>query len=383
MFNDVFSVLLVDDEPLPRRLLGDRISKIPDVVLAASFSDGSQAAAFLKENIVDLVITDIKMPVMDGLELASFIQKLDPGCTTVIVSGYSEFEYARKALQYGVHDYLLKPLSFTQVVELIERCHYKKTKARNRLLLPRFSKFQTLETTIATHPLELWQSEVDALLVNPGTVISITPSMSEHTSRSSLKNVYKNILSEALPYTDVLTLERAGVDFLYLLIHAPDSPHRSLRAVSEHLNRILAHTAVWSELAVVHSAKDVAALLAHDASKNPSDVIAIACDYMKHHLGETLTRDEVASQVFLSPSYFGQLFKKTMGIGYNDYLTDLRITHAKKLLAQNVSIREIATAVGFRDAKYFSEVFYKKTGYVPSEYRRLNLTRSLKQDDDA
>ena len=112
MMNRVCSVLVVDDEPLPRKLISDRISKIPDVVLAASLSNGQSAKEYLLQHTVDMVITDIKMPVSDGLDLAEFVQQLDPLCTTVIISGYSEFEYAKKALQFGVQDYLLKPVQF-------------------------------------------------------------------------------------------------------------------------------------------------------------------------------------------------------------------------------------------------------------------------------
>ena len=62
-----------------------------------------------------------------------------------------------------------------------------------------------------------------------------------------------------------------------------------------------------------------------------------------------------------------------MGMGYNEYLSELRIDQAKKLLKTNMAVRDIAVAVGFNDSKYFSDIFYKKTGYIPSEWRRALL----------
>ena len=65
----------------------------------------------IKRTRPDIVITDIKMPFMDGLELASLIKKTLPDTKIIILSGYNEFEYAKKAISIGVTDYQLKPIS--------------------------------------------------------------------------------------------------------------------------------------------------------------------------------------------------------------------------------------------------------------------------------
>ena len=104
-------------------------------------------------------------------------------------------------------------------------------------------------------------------------------------------------------------------------------------------------------------------------------------NYMQENLDKMITRDEVASAVWLSPSYFSHLFKLTMGIGYNEYLTNLRIKQAKQMLLRNVSVSDIAVSVGFRDARYFSNIFQNKTGFTPSEYRRALLNGKITQED--
>ncbi|MBO7711417.1 MAG: response regulator [Lachnospiraceae bacterium] len=109
---DHYHVLLVDDEHFLRQSLRRRFEEIADDFrIVAEASDGQEALRALKEHDIQVVITDIRMPVMDGLELAMKIRDRYPGILTVILSGYAEFEYARTAIQHGVAGYLLKPVS--------------------------------------------------------------------------------------------------------------------------------------------------------------------------------------------------------------------------------------------------------------------------------
>ena len=84
-------------------------------------SDGELAWPQILEQKPDIVITDIKMPFMDGLQLAGLIRRELPDTRIVILSGYSEFEYAQEALRIGVTEYLLKPITPRQLREVIEK----------------------------------------------------------------------------------------------------------------------------------------------------------------------------------------------------------------------------------------------------------------------
>ena len=107
----------------------------------------------------------------------------------------------------------------------------------------------------------------------------------------------------------------------------------------------------------IREKKNTPILMVSAKKEDKNEAILFARNYMKEHLSEPLTRDEVAANVYLSPSYFGHLFKKQMGIGYNEYLSELRVTKAKQLLKSNMAISDVAVAVGFHDAKYFSDIF--------------------------
>jgi len=107
----MYSLLIVDDEPLTREYMKLNVSSIhKSWMVAGEASDGAEALEFIEKQSVDLIITDIKMPVMDGLELCKSISLKYPGQKIVILSGYDEFSYAKEAMLYGVHEYLLKPI---------------------------------------------------------------------------------------------------------------------------------------------------------------------------------------------------------------------------------------------------------------------------------
>ncbi|MGN0149571.1 MAG: response regulator [Clostridia bacterium] len=118
----MFRVMIVEDEPPIARMVKTTLENADeDFKVEKSCINGKTAVeALLKENF-DIVITDIKMPVMSGIELAGWINSNKPDTMVIILSGYSDFEYARKALEYKVFDYLLKPVSKEKVYDLTQR----------------------------------------------------------------------------------------------------------------------------------------------------------------------------------------------------------------------------------------------------------------------
>ena len=106
----MLTILVVDDEKLERkgiRFLLNRRSEEMEILEAAN---GKAACEILQHRTVDIMLTDIKMPFMDGIELVSVAHKLQPDLQMVIFSGYGEFAYAKKAMASGVSNYVLKPV---------------------------------------------------------------------------------------------------------------------------------------------------------------------------------------------------------------------------------------------------------------------------------
>ena len=107
-----YQVLLVDDEHFLRQSIRRMFEKdADDFRIVAEAADGTEALKQLSQHDIQVVITDIRMPVMDGLKLTERIQALYPDILTVILTGYADFTYAQQAIRYGVSDYLLKPVN--------------------------------------------------------------------------------------------------------------------------------------------------------------------------------------------------------------------------------------------------------------------------------
>lgn len=115
------NLLIADDEDIIRHgLLSIEWEKI-GVNIVADVDNGLEAVEILQSEIIDIVLTDIRMPGMDGLELARFINEQKLCAEVILISGYSDFEYARRGIQYNVMEYILKPSSPDEIINAVEK----------------------------------------------------------------------------------------------------------------------------------------------------------------------------------------------------------------------------------------------------------------------
>lgn len=99
------------------------------------------------------------------------------------------------------------------------------------------------------------------------------------------------------------------------------------------------------------------------------DVIHKAVNHVRGNYDKKITLEEMAGQVYLSPSYFSKVFKAEMGMSFGSYLNAVRIEKSKKLLMTGLRLVEVATMVGFEDQSYFTKVFKRVTGISPNKYK--------------
>lgn len=117
----MYKILLVEDETVIRHGLGELIRQsTSQFKVTGEAANGVEALEYLSRDIPDLMITDIQMREMDGLTLVSKVKEIYPGLPVVIISGYGEFEYARKAIKYKVSNYLLKPIERLELASILE-----------------------------------------------------------------------------------------------------------------------------------------------------------------------------------------------------------------------------------------------------------------------
>ncbi|KWX70611.1 response regulator transcription factor [Paenibacillus jilunlii] len=117
----MYNVLVADDEPRHRRGIADMIKQLRPEYRIFMVKDGLEALRIIEDNRIDIILTDIRMPNMDGLTLIEQMESRRELVKIVILSVYGNFDYARQALQLGAFDYLLKPLAFKELSEILDK----------------------------------------------------------------------------------------------------------------------------------------------------------------------------------------------------------------------------------------------------------------------
>jgi two-component system response regulator YesN len=160
----MYKLLIVDDEAEIRRGLRYVDWASVGVVPVEECEHGLEACQWLASHSVDLVLTDIRMPVMNGLELAEHISKRYPHVKTIVLSGYNDFELARESMRYGTLDYLLKPINPDELLAVVARAVESLRKEGQQL-----EKQRHLEQKVRSSMKLLRQEFLRKLLLQPVT----------------------------------------------------------------------------------------------------------------------------------------------------------------------------------------------------------------------
>ncbi|MDK2799065.1 MAG: two-component system, response regulator YesN [Clostridiales bacterium] len=118
----MYKIIIVDDEEIVREGIRDNVLwNSLGIEFVGEAEDGLAACKLINSKQPDIVLVDICMPHMDGLQLTRFVKDTHPDCEVIIVTGYDEFDYAQQAIRLGVYDYILKPITCTELTELLKK----------------------------------------------------------------------------------------------------------------------------------------------------------------------------------------------------------------------------------------------------------------------
>ncbi|MFC0332454.1 response regulator [Paenibacillus sepulcri] len=331
-------VLIVDDEPVIRRGISRMAEQYMPAFAKVSTAENGQAAL---ERIgamePDIVLTDIRMPKLDGLELCRILQEAYPHIKTVVISGYNDFSYAQKCVDYGVKHYLLKPITRVDVHEVLGRLLKKQT--AGYVAPSRYVEW------IDHMEQQIWSLQKDGLDELSGRLREYCQSanLSLAQLKELLHDCYEMLLKrlqarEFSPRTDLSFMQTGSVKDAIEVFEA--------------------------------GLRDIRDGLASMRSGNFRDMIEEAKCYIDSKLSQEITLDQVAALVGLTPTYFSSLFKKMTNETFVKYRINRRIDRSKELLAvPHFRIVDIALEVGYDDYPHFTKTFKKLVGITPSEYR--------------
>ena len=408
-------VFLVDDEIVIREGVRESFpwDETP-YTLVGEAPDGEMALPIIRDTNPDIVITDIKMPFMDGLELCRILKGQMPWIGIIVLSGYDEFEYARQCIRLGVREYLVKPINAENLREALDKVseqlkeerktieHAASLRARlgsdeqlvkEKLIASLYSEEAAAEDShsvlkhlhsMGCNVIAPFYAVVDAAFDPVGKGQEAAFNLSESSggvmhASSSRTGTALLVLGDnagdaeerayAFATSLVRELERIGCDKIRVGIgDIVDTPEEILKSfkTARHIRHILVERT--DEKPMILGTREMG-----EVSDDPgtSKVISDAKLYMSEHFTDpNLMLQDVAKSVNMSNSRFSTVFSQQNGQTFTEYLISLRLGKAKEMLrTTGVKSTQIARECGYNDSHYFSYIFKKNVGITPSEYR--------------
>ncbi|MDO4617733.1 MAG: response regulator [Lachnospiraceae bacterium] len=480
----MYSILLVEDEAIELDTLKNYVDwKGLGIDTVFTARGGRSALEIINSEDPDIVITDIQMPGMTGIELVEILRQEGHRCKVVFLTGYDRFEYAKEAIRLQVEDFLLKPFQIEEVEAVVKKLLEKVEKEEQERLYNRLALGKVLERACLGDLQELEQMS-DFYFYRPAEQVSvhliafrgISESMQQRARKNAdvlhtftrerllfvllpgmitpdlfLKKIEKSLQEEAwqviccdeavhLPelqavFDKILVCENdlfyAGVPaVLACRDHVERGPYEDrirettrkkviLEAVlagqKEKAVEFLEHTlALFTDLdrdgfcqnafslfLYIHRELDTIGNLDGPAevpnilhaermeevrenliryieqccescgSRGESRWSACVYEFVGQNYMKDCTVEEMAEVVNVSPNYLRKKFKEETGMTILEYITETRLSRAAQMLEQrNMKVKDVSISVGYPNISYFTQLFSKKYGVTPNEYRK-------------
>lgn len=357
----MITVLIVDDESIERSYLNSVFRKREKRYrILAEAENGEKAVELAALYRPDIIIMDISMPLLNGLDAAALIRRNVPERIIILNSAYTEFEFARRAVELNLDAYLLKPAQEDEIFSSVENC------LRRRRIATEYYLNTYRESELLHYPYEI----VDRLL--EAVVSSSSRQLKAEIKRylaflrdsaSTLQGCRMHIANTLFSLERVLhKRENVSKDSL-LLLDATRFQERIAHAVSDH-----------DILSLLEDFFARLQLLQEQSETAPPDPVGVVANFIDSNYPDPITLELLASLVGLSPSYLSRLFHERKGFTVRGYLNRCRIDRAVYLLRNtDRKIRDIACDCGFNNLSHFHRVFGEQTKSTPARTREAWL----------
>lgn len=405
-----YKVMLADDEPIMRKALQTLIDWNElecEVIYVAE--NGQEVIEKIDEIQTDILITDIKMPAADGIQIAKYIYENKLRTKTIILTAYADFSYAKLAIKYNVVEYVTKTGAFDELLCAIKNCVKQlKEEERKNTIDEKDNFFRAvydgnIYENIAQHCKNL---NIDSQTYAVVFFKFLMDEMVERDKRvkiyNSLKNFYKLAFSEKLIHGMFYQKNLYGLivncdyessqaikylqktcekvmdmmdNFMELYVYVGISRiHENLEElpeVYEEARCALNHSAFEESEKINFYSEEMKQeeipVMSIDAKQK---LIKESMKYIDFHFKEAITVPEVAKAAGTSASYLSRIFKEYTGETIIQTINKKKIEKAKEYLSKtDYRVYEVADALGFENITYFSRFFKKHTGVSPKEYK--------------
>ena len=422
----MYKVLLVDDEymiteGLKRLIPFDKW----DMEVVATANHADDALDYVQEHPVDIVISDVNMPDKTGLEMIGEMKDLLPDAYYILLSGYQEFDYVKKAMNLNVVDYLIKPVDKVELGHLLEKIV---TQLREKVQEPETLSQQLDEEAFKAHltqkenwwiglskekqgnfvipyyvlgqdwqivladqefegllampfeapyqaNFEKWKRDVEKTLFYGSVNLDQSESLFSYYEpiyRVIIQGNLQQIIDE-LTLLEQIVLEntpRVSITKQLFTQFVMDVFHLFEHLKADDMTDIVKniHAITTFEDLVAYTKETLTSFFGqYRMNENVVSVLeVIGRDYKKE-----LSLKDISKDLFINPVYLGQLIKKETNSTFAELLNKQRIKAAQQLLlSTNDSIEDICYTVGYSNVGYFYKVFRKLCGKSPKAYRK-------------
>ncbi|HAG69998.1 MAG TPA: hypothetical protein DCL38_08495 [Lachnospiraceae bacterium] len=421
-----YRILIADDEPLVQIGLKTMLSELPEYEVVGNASNGKEALRLIGELHPDILISDIKMPVMNGLELMEEASKRFGSLPVfIMLTAYEDFEMARRALSGDAADYLVKiELSRGSLKKALERAakkvlEHSEKREREPMDMTKASldgfrqKFLVRLLNHVFTDRASFQKQADDnrmdFSFNRYIVVYGALGIKDIHDDKRLLTLYTSSLNMAggiaERYAPCYRVTNDPYHFTFIFYFeentaVADAMEQIVDALGNAIDMIESYfsvelrfgigTAVSDPLDIHTSFEEAKAaadradkgspvrLFSHIVGSNRRSgkdrLIASIQKYIEENLNGRLQLNEVAEVFGLSPAYLSSIFKKNAEIGFSEFVNTKKIEKAKELLLnRDMKIYEVSDALGFESSYYFSRVFKKVEGMSPRDYINSKL----------
>ncbi|MGG7141853.1 response regulator transcription factor [Clostridium nigeriense] len=396
----MIKVLIADDEPRIRRGIKSIINfEEEGFELVGEAEDGEEALSLAKEKNPDILLLDICMPFLNGIQLIEELNGVLYNPVVIIISGHDEFNYAQAALRLKVFDYILKPIDRDNFKTLLFKAKEEVIFRRKESERENF-KNMILENNISYLKDDFFKSWVSGKIECDELKIKMKNFNIDYSNNMGLvliKILEKNFVGivnknerELISYGIVNLSKDFMNSFNNLYVFQYSSSRVVLLCEVESirlwkdtlLNLEEKISSLFSIDIIIENSllskdpveiKDVFSKLKSNVlekSKKTPIVLEVEKYIKKNYGDENLSIEKLSNRLGISQTYLTRLLKKELGMNFIDYLTYIRIQNSIELMKESsIKIYEIASLVGYSTQHYFSNVFKKHMGMSPNDYR--------------
>lgn len=400
----MLKILIVDDEQVVRVYLQSIVNwEQYDCQVVTTCENGMEALEVMAQQPIDLILTDLEMPKMNGLQLIEEIRSRGYQTKVIVLSNHSDYDLSREVMKLGALDYYVKTnvkeADIISMIELVSEQVKKQLLQKHALEEEKRLKIdnfkigrKTFLTTVLTgdvyyNELQLSQYVKMYHLFEPRLSLYRLRFQQPIELRQFLY-VDAIIAAEFQKYDhDVVHLtqekilvalyERTIVEEQVLMDHW-------LRIVKNIKNYLRAELQASKRLLIDSTDKltsctklfqndvpsDVSSVIAAEQLSHYRPEIQSILNYIHEHYDERITLQDLSAFACLNEAYLSRLFKMETKKTINSYINELRIYKAKELLkSPNIMVKEVAQLVGIKDQLYFNRVFKKFCGENPTDYQ--------------